>query len=612
MNSFNSYRDLTVISVVLLCSAISTHAANTTSYSPNSVQPEPLWSKVISTNSVNTDGGVFDESFAEQPQFTYNVVQVTVPKHIKINDINDYREIVLPAYSNMQIQLVNMARNGNNVGFALIQVNAYEFNVTLSYTKTIIDGSHLTGLNVGLILNQDGNLYAINTNPHEDIWISLVLMLYNKTAPLPGGCNMEFPVEVSPVMNLTLLESTIEVDTPPASVARQFNESCGKAELRYESYYLSMPSYDFSQKTYFNYIRNLISYANAKASGRLNNLTTAMPSIKRIYDRQIGRGMVFVTVVIDPVHRGFAAYVPVHSYACQPFLNIGGCYEFNIPIRIVGLIITIIMAAEIIIGFCPHVVKALICGGIVGLIGTMKFVQAWNLPVTHTELVAMLVLGTITCAVLFTVIAIYCPIATILICNVIVGYMICSIIYYGFYGNLFIHLYVTLILLLCGVGLGLLLTSIPAFLLANSFLFGAVALFYGVNVVFSARLHYSLRNLYHGVYEDNYQTVLSDSTLDINEIMACASFAIILSICIYLRVRCRLRENQVVPRGFWIPCGNHGSRTSLAILADDAFTYDHPTITRWTSGDDDVFESPATNARFFDRLRKFRRQRVPT
>lgn len=173
-------------------------------------------------------------------------------------------------------------------------------------------------------------------------------------------------------------------------------------------------------------------------------------------------------------------------------------------------------------------------------------------------------------------------------------------------------MYVTLILLLCGIGLGLLLTSIPAFLLANSFLFGAVALFYGVNVVFSARLHYSLRNLYHGVYEENYQTVLSDSTLDINEIMACASFIIILSICIYLRVRCRLRENQAVPSGFWVPCGHRGSRSSLAILADDAFTYDHPTITRWTSGDDDVFESPETNARFFDRLRNFRRQRVPT
>lgn len=178
-------------------------------------------------------------------------------------------------------------------------------------------------------------------------------------------------------------------------------------------------------------------------------------------------------------------------------------------------------------------------------------------------------------------------------------------------GNLFIHLYVMIILLLCGIGVGLVLSSIPAFLLANGFLFGAAALFYGVNVVFSARLHYSLRNLYHGVYDENYQTVLSDSTLDMNEIMAFSSFIIILSICIYLRVRCRLREQQALPSGFWVPCGNRGSRTSLAMLADDSFAYDHPTITRWTSGDDDVFESPATNARFFDRLRNFRRQRFP-
>lgn len=609
MNNSVKYCNLIVLLTLLLCSTHSTLAKNVTSHSQNGKLPELVWS--VPSESANADV-LFLEPVVDVPQLDYKVVQLTVPKNIKMNDINDYREIVLPAYSNTEIQLTNMGRNGKHVGFALIQVNAYEYNVTLSYTKTIIEGGHLTGLNLGLILNREGSLYAINTNPHEDIWVSLVLMLYNKTAPLPGGCNMEFPVEVSPVMNLTLGDSTIEVDTPPASAARQFNESCGKADLKYESYYLSMPSYDFSQKTYFTYIRKLISYANAKASGRLNNLTSSVSSIKRIYDRQIGRGMVFVTVVVDPVHQGFSAYVPVHSYACQPFVNVGGCYEFNVPIRVVGLIVTIIMAAEIIIGFCPGIVKAFICGGIVGLIATMKFVKACNLPVTETELVAMLVVGTIVCAVLFTATAIYCPIAAILICNIVVGYMICSVIYYGFYGNLFIHMYVTLILLLCGIGLGLLLTSIPAFLLANSFLFGAVALFYGVNVVFSARLHYSLRNLYHGVYEDNYQTVLSDSTLDKNEIMACASFIIILTICIYLRVRCRLRENQAVPSGFWVPCGHRGSRSSLAILADDAFTYDHPTITRWTSGDDDVFESPETNARFFDRLRNFRRQRVPT
>lgn len=608
MNSGN-YHLFTVTSILLLCS---THfhqhnAENVTSNLQNGEQSESPWDAVTPMEPANAD-----ELFEDLPQFTYDEVQLIVPKNVKMNDINEYRELVLPAYSNTKIQLLDMARHGKNVGFALVQVNAYEFNVTLSYTKTIIEGSHLTGLNLGLILQQDGVLYAINTNPHEDVWISLILMLYNKTAPLPGGCNMEFPVKVSPVMNLTLGESTIEVDTPPASPAGQFRESCGKAQLKYESYYLSMPSYDFSQKTYFNFIRKLITYANAKASGRLNNLTSSVPSIKRIYDRQIGRGMVFVTVVVDPVHRGFAAYVPVHSYACQPFLNAGGCYEFNVPIRVVGLIITIIMAAEIVIGFCPHVVKAFICGGIVGLIGTMKLVKSCNLFVSDTELVAMLVVGTIVCSVLFLVVSIYCPIATILICNIIVGYMICSVVYYGFYGNLFIHLYVTLMLLLGGIGLGLLLSSIPAFLLANSFLFGAVALFYGVNVVFSARLHYSLRNLYHGVYEENYQTVLSDSTLDTNEIMACTSFVIILTICIYLRVRCRLRENQAVPRGFWVPCGNRGSRTSLAMLADDAFTYDQPTITRWTSGDDDVFESPESNARFFDRLRNFRRQRVPT
>lgn len=319
--------------------------------------------------------------------FRYEVVQLLVPKHIKMNDINDYHEIVLPAYSNTAIQLRQMEQHGRNVGFALIQVNAYEYNVTLSYNSTIINGSHLTGLNVGLILYGDGNLYAINTNPHEDVMVSLVLMLYNKTAPLPGGCNLEFPVEISPVMNLTLKESTIEVDTPPASLAPAIpppENQCGKSVLRYESYYLSMPSYDFSQRTYFTYIRKLISYANAKASGQLNNLTSPLlTGIKRVYDRQVGRGMVFVTVAIDPLNHGFSAYVPVHTYACQPFSNIVGCYEFSIPTRVLGFIITVIMAAEIVIGFCPAIVKAFICGGIVGGFGMIKLATSWNLELSE-------------------------------------------------------------------------------------------------------------------------------------------------------------------------------------------------------------------------------------
>ncbi|XP_053687444.1 transmembrane 7 superfamily member 3-like [Sabethes cyaneus] len=554
-------------------------------------------------------------NFSDASMLTYEIVQLVVPKHIKMNDINDYREIILPAYSNTNIQLRNMSVHGKDVGFALIQMNAYEFNATLSYTSNIIEDRSLTGMNVGLILYEDGSLYAINTNPHEEIWVSLVLMLYNKTAPLPGGCNLEFPVEDSPVLNLTLKESVVEVDTPPASVARPLHtpdNQCGKSKLIYESYYLSMPSYDFTQRTYFTYIRKLITYANAKASGRLNDLSTNANSIKRVYDRQKGRGMVFVTVVIDPVHNGFAAYVPVHTYACEPFLHAAECYEFNIPLRIVGFIVTIIMAAEIVVGFFPLPVKAFVCGAIVGLLGTVKLMKSINLNVTEGELITLLVLGAIAGIVLFVLMSIICPIAAIIICNFMVAFMLCSVIYYGFYGNFLSHPIVSVAFLVTTLFVGILFSSIQIFLFANAFLFSAMSLFYGVNTIFSARLHYSLKTWYHGLSEDGYDTVMFDSTIDKNEIMAIASFGIILTVCIYLRVRCKLRENQVVRHGFRLPCGNYGSTASLAFLADDSMAYqtvsDHTTITRWTSGDDEVFESPESNARFFQRLRRSRRQ----
>ncbi|XP_055538580.1 transmembrane 7 superfamily member 3-like [Wyeomyia smithii] len=555
-----------------------------------------------------------EAQFFDTKMLTYEIVQLVVPKNVKMNDINDYREIVLPAYSNTNIQLRNMSIHGADIGFALIQMNAYEFNATLSYTNYIVEDRSLTGMNVGLILYEDGSLYAINTNPHDDIWVSLVLMLYNKTAPVPGGCNLEYPVEVSPVMNLTLKETTIEVDTPPASVARPLldpNNRCGKTNLIYESYYLSMPSYDFSQRTYFTYIRKLISYATTKASGRLNDLSSNVGAIKRFYDRQKGRGMVFVTVVIDPVHKGFAAYVPVHTYACQPFLHAAECYEFNIPLRIVGFILTIIMAAEIVVGFFPLPVKAFVCGAVVGLLGTIKLLKYINVSVTDGELITLLVVGSIAGIILFVLVSVICPIAAIIICNSMVAFLLCSVVYYGIYGNFLSHPVWSVAFLVTTLVVGILFSSIQIFLFANAFLFSAMSLFYGVNMIFSARLHYSLKGWFHGFSEDNYNSVLFDSTIDRNEIMAIVSFGMILTLCVYLRFRCKLRENQVVRHGFRFPCGDHGSTASLAFLADDSMAYqnvsDHPTITRWTSGDDEVFESPETNARFFQRLRRTRR-----
>ncbi|XP_058831961.1 transmembrane 7 superfamily member 3-like [Topomyia yanbarensis] len=566
-------------------------------------------------NATSNKWSASNTVFTDPPTLTYKIVQLVVPRQIKMNDINDYHEIVLPAYSNTNIQLRNMSLNGKDVGFALIQMNAYEYSVTLSYTNNIISDRSLTGLNVGLILYEDGSLYAINTNPNEEIWVSLVLMLYNKTAPVPGGCNMEFPVEVSPVMKVTLKESTIEVDTPPASLAKPLltpDNQCGKAKLNYESYYLSMPSYDFSQRTYFTYIRKLISYASAKASGRINDLMSNAPTIKRVYDRQKGRGMVFVTVAIDPVHQGFAAYVPVHSYACQPFLHVDECYEFNIPVRIIGFIITIIMAAEIVVGFFPIFFKAFICGVVVGLIGTVKILKAINMDVSDNTLISLLVVGSIGCAILFVIISIVCPIAAVIVCNFLVAFMMCNVIYYGIYGNFYSHPFISVVFLVCTLAVGIFLSSIQLFLFANAFLFSAMALFYGVNVIFSARLHYSMKNWFRGISADTYDSVLSDSTMDTNEIMAVASFGIILTLCVYLRMRCKLREDQVVRSGFRLPWGDRGSRTSLVFLADDSMAYenlsDHPTITRWTSGDDDVFESPQSNLRFFQRFRRLRRQ----
>uniref|UniRef100_A0A182RUY4 DUF4203 domain-containing protein n=1 Tax=Anopheles funestus TaxID=62324 RepID=A0A182RUY4_ANOFN len=550
------------------------------------------------------------------------VVELTVPVALKPNDINDYREIVLQPYSNTRVHIANYAKNaGTTIGYALVQLNAFEYNVTLSYNSSILDGGHLTGQNVGLLMYGDGDLYAFNLNPHQAVWVSLVLMLYNTSAPIPGGCNLEFPVEISPILNLTLTPEIIIVDTPAASVAKPFQgppNGCGKARLEYESYYYSMPAHDFSQQAYFSAIRNMISYVNAKMSGKQNVLHEPFLPNRHKYGRQNGRGMVFVTAVIDPVHRGFALYVPTHTYSCKPLLNAAGCYGLNIPLRLFAIVLTIIAVLEVIMGWLPLVVKCPATIGCLGMLGTVEALNMLDKPLAQEWIIICLVGGAIVGAVFGLLLGLYAPAAGKIFCSFLTGYLICLTLFGMINGNFYSLAHVSWYVALGGIVIGAILNvALPIILITRSVIFGTIFIFYGVNAIVGARLDYPLRHLVRRLYVENYERVYSDPALDENDFVALAAFAITMTVALFLRSRYQTDEVQSDYSRIEFPChrgpanGDDEDRIerSTVIAADDTAAYQRfvnelPVITRWTNGDDDVFESPESNSRFFRLLRR--------
>jgi len=97
---------------------------------------------------------------------------------------------------------------------------------------------------------------------------SFIGRLLFSTAPIPGGCNMEFDIEIAPFQKLHVKNETITVDIQPASAlaANGYSIPCNKT-LEHKMYRLYLPSQDFTPETYFKAITSMLTVQNIIQSG---------------------------------------------------------------------------------------------------------------------------------------------------------------------------------------------------------------------------------------------------------------------------------------------------------------------------------------------------------
>lgn len=98
---------------------------------------------------------------------------------------------------------------------------------------------------------------------------SFIDRLLSSAAPIPGGCNMEFDIEIAPYQKLHTENEMIIVDTQPASIlaSNGLPTLCETNPVQHKMYRLYLPRQDFTPDTYFEAIASMLTTQDIVQNG---------------------------------------------------------------------------------------------------------------------------------------------------------------------------------------------------------------------------------------------------------------------------------------------------------------------------------------------------------
>ncbi|CAK1542596.1 unnamed protein product [Leptosia nina] len=228
------------------------------------------------------------------------------------------------ANSTLQVDCIN---KNTNVSYIIFQVHSHLYNITL-YNTTNVQGSSVYGTNVGLYSSV---LPAIDTffiwNQNEiDLILYISIHGYGLNDPIPGGCNMEFPVPISPYLRTQYNKDYILVDAP--SPKDKMDVKCNSIdEVVLVFYKMNLPERSFDADVYFDGIMKMMTIDNIQENGEFipdNGLHN-----RRMLSAYPGVGSIYVAVAISVANSSaYSVYAPTYTYACSPIED-GDCDVYD-------------------------------------------------------------------------------------------------------------------------------------------------------------------------------------------------------------------------------------------------------------------------------------------
>ncbi|XP_043268733.1 transmembrane 7 superfamily member 3-like [Venturia canescens] len=242
------------------------------------------------------------------------------------------------------------------LSFAILQVHGHERNLSISYNdSTKCNGTRCTlyGANLGLVAffgqNSTASFVVIN---REDKPISALfsVVAYDRNAPMPGGCNMEFDFEVSPFQKLQFTDATVTLEAQPASAPRGIGPLCESPSVKLRRYRMFLPEREFKQETYFSGIQKMTTVQSILENGEEILPALDASSVRRVFSAYPGTGSIYAMIATYGNHS--SAYVPAVSYACSPLSSPSSCGNLNT--KTAQALCAIVLIVGLIVAFIGH------------------------------------------------------------------------------------------------------------------------------------------------------------------------------------------------------------------------------------------------------------------
>ena len=243
---------------------------------------------------------------------------------------DDSQTLVLSAN---QTEPISVIGSNKNVEFALVSVHSQIHPVTLTYDdptkqRFIKRNRKISGSNVGLVAFFDSDYpkrsYLYLKNEHNlQIKVLVLIAQFDGYSPIPGGCNLEFPVNISPFLRLRTTELNLTLEFQKASLGSNFRIAHDRPDcdfsnnkLTYEIYSYYLRENDYSEQEYFLALKRMSSAQLIEAYGtRLEGQSGGQPKTRVKVLAYRGKGVVYSVVASFLNFK--IAYSPVVSYDCD-------------------------------------------------------------------------------------------------------------------------------------------------------------------------------------------------------------------------------------------------------------------------------------------------------
>ncbi|KAF5901635.1 transmembrane 7 superfamily member 3-like [Clarias magur] len=250
--------------------------------------------------------------------------------------LGTFQNVSIPVNGSVE---VNVSRIPAEAAFIMLQFHTQHLNATISYTRVPAYGSSLAAIDSGLLFPLSPAqstlscfLLAPSTDPVAGIG---VILPYSSTDPVPGACNLEFPLEIEPNLYLhyNLYETIIRFAPANIGYARGVAppacdleiSSANRWRLTYDVYQYFLPENDLSERSLMVGMEAVARVPTMPGDGRKLMTLSSQDKTMVSFNSIPGQGVIYYVIVRDPIYNTSAAYVPVHTYACSFNSTLDGC-----------------------------------------------------------------------------------------------------------------------------------------------------------------------------------------------------------------------------------------------------------------------------------------------